>query len=372
MATANILSIKNQGLVAYDGSATFNGRTLSATSSKISISNGNGVSGNPSVDVVEANLTLNNIGGTLGVSKGGTGATTLTNNSLLLGNGTSAVSGLGAATNGQIPIGSTGNAPVLATITAGSGVTITNGAGSIQIDSVGSAANANAFLDFSDDFFYMHDNSGGSFGPWYLDGNGTGSGLIAPTSFLAAGRPGIMALSTGTNATLGALWITYGDNVPVSSSPSIIVGGGEITQQWFIKLRNLSNGTDRFTLKVGMMDLTSNTSAVIDGIWFEYADNVNSGNWQIKSSNASAVTTANTSTAATTSWVVLKIIINAAGTSIAYYINGTQVANSPITTNIPVSGICPQIQMRNSVGTGADRDLGVDLCTLQQVLTTAR
>lgn len=71
------------------------------------------------------------------VSSGGTGATTLTNHSLLLGNGTSAVSGLGAAINGQIPIGSTGNAPVLATITAGSGISIANGAGSITISAIG-------------------------------------------------------------------------------------------------------------------------------------------------------------------------------------------------------------------------------------------
>lgn len=67
------------------------------------------------------------------VAKGGTGAASLTANSLLLGNGTGAISSLGAATDGQIPIGSTGNAPVLATLTAGSGISITNGAGSITI-----------------------------------------------------------------------------------------------------------------------------------------------------------------------------------------------------------------------------------------------
>lgn len=44
---------------------------------------------------------------------------------------------LGAATNGQLPIGNTGNAPTLATITAGSGIGIANGAGSITISSSG-------------------------------------------------------------------------------------------------------------------------------------------------------------------------------------------------------------------------------------------
>jgi hypothetical protein len=72
---------------------------------------------------------------TIAVNHGGTGTTSLTAHSLLLGQGTSAITALGAATNGQIPIGSTGNDPVLATITQGSGISISNGAGSITIAS---------------------------------------------------------------------------------------------------------------------------------------------------------------------------------------------------------------------------------------------
>jgi hypothetical protein len=71
--------------------------------------------------------------GTLPVGNGGTGATTLTANSLILGNGTSALASLGAATNGQLVIGRTGLSPVLATLTAGTNVTITNGSGTISI-----------------------------------------------------------------------------------------------------------------------------------------------------------------------------------------------------------------------------------------------
>lgn len=67
------------------------------------------------------------------VARGGTGAATLTDHGILLGSGTSAITPLGSATNGQLPIGSTGADPVLATLTAGQGITITNGAGSITI-----------------------------------------------------------------------------------------------------------------------------------------------------------------------------------------------------------------------------------------------
>lgn len=59
--------------------------------------------------------------------------TGLTNHSLLVGAGTATITNLGAATNGQLPIGSTGADPVLAAITAGTNISVTNGAGSITI-----------------------------------------------------------------------------------------------------------------------------------------------------------------------------------------------------------------------------------------------
>jgi len=68
------------------------------------------------------------------VGKGGTGAASLTDHSLLVGSGTDAITALGAATNGQIPIGSTGNDPVLAAITGTANqITVTNAAGSITL-----------------------------------------------------------------------------------------------------------------------------------------------------------------------------------------------------------------------------------------------
>jgi len=68
------------------------------------------------------------------VSKGGTGAATLTDHGILLGSGTDAVTPLGAATNGQIPIGSTGADPVLATLTGTANqVNVTNEAGTIAL-----------------------------------------------------------------------------------------------------------------------------------------------------------------------------------------------------------------------------------------------
>ena len=68
------------------------------------------------------------------VAKGGTGVATLTDHGLLVGSGVGAITALGAATNGQIPIGSTGADPVLAGITGTANrITVTPGAGSITL-----------------------------------------------------------------------------------------------------------------------------------------------------------------------------------------------------------------------------------------------
>ncbi len=53
MVTSNDLNISQAGIVAFDGTATFTGRTITAGTG-ITITNGNGVSGNP---VINANIS---------------------------------------------------------------------------------------------------------------------------------------------------------------------------------------------------------------------------------------------------------------------------------------------------------------------------
>lgn len=73
-----VAALSSTGFATRTASNTWAQRSLDAGSSKVSISNPAGVAGNPSIDVVEANLTLDNIGGTLSISKGGTGQTSKT------------------------------------------------------------------------------------------------------------------------------------------------------------------------------------------------------------------------------------------------------------------------------------------------------
>lgn len=113
-------------------------------------------------------------GSTITVPYGGTGAITLTDGGLLVGSGTSAITALGVASNGQIPIGDGTTDPVLATLTAGSGITITNGAGSITLDVNDTGVDHGGLTGLSDDDhpqYWELDGSDDATGDWTLDTN---------------------------------------------------------------------------------------------------------------------------------------------------------------------------------------------------------
>jgi hypothetical protein len=128
-ALANDLSaleaMSGTGLVARTASETYAQRTITGTSNRLSVSNGDGVSGNPTLDIDAAYVGQSSIttvgtigtgtwaGTTVAVNKGGTGQTSYTDGQLLIGN-------------------TTGNTLAKGTLTApAAGITITGGAGSI-------------------------------------------------------------------------------------------------------------------------------------------------------------------------------------------------------------------------------------------------
>lgn len=122
---AALEALTGTGAVHRTADDTYALRTLTAGSSKVSIGNGNGVAGNPTVDIVEANLTLDNIGGTLDETKGGTGQTTITQGDMLYGSASNTLSKLAKDANATRYLSNTGasNSPAWAQVNLANGVT---------------------------------------------------------------------------------------------------------------------------------------------------------------------------------------------------------------------------------------------------------
>ena len=137
----------------------------------------------------------------IGVPAGGTGAATLTDGGILLGSGTGAITALGVATNGQIPIGDGTTDPVLATITGTANeVTVTNGAGSITL-SLPNDAGTDISADLEEESHASEHQDGGA-------------DEIAVTAGM---------MNTGTNASSSTFW--RGDN-----TWAVPAGAGDVSK----------------------------------------------------------------------------------------------------------------------------------------------
>lgn len=99
--TASNVGTAGVGVFKGKVSADLQFKKINAGSSKVTITDDTATS-EVDVDVSEGNLTHNNIGGILGVTKGGTGLNTLTTNALLKGAGTSNVALIAPGTDGHI------------------------------------------------------------------------------------------------------------------------------------------------------------------------------------------------------------------------------------------------------------------------------
>ena len=186
-------------------------------------------------------------------------------------------------------------------------------------------------------------------------------------------HPGIWMLDTESSLSNGSLFMRMVDAAGADTGGNLALGGGTLTSSFIIRLSALSAGGDTYVYSCGLADsatLFADSDSFVDGVYFQYTDSVNAGNWQIKSTASSVTTTANTSTAATTGWVTLTVAVNAGATAVNFYIDGNLVANSPITTNIPTAALVPFIFIKNTAGTTPNSY--VDLYYIMYNLTNAR
>lgn len=221
----------------------------------------------------------------------------------------------------------------------------------------------NSTIQISDDFISY--NRSATLAYSQLGYTITSNAWRSYTTGVTSGNPGV--ISNQASASVFSIFA----GAPSDGLP-IILGGGAISINWVVKMAVLSASSPRYTFQCGLADTTS-SSTQVNGVYFQYSDNLNSGDWVGTCTSASSSTSANSAiTVVNNAFVNLGITVNAAATSVAFFVNGTQIANSPITTNIPTTAINPFVLVNPSVGTTAVNSVLIDLFYISQTLTTPR
>jgi hypothetical protein len=208
------------GAPAANWSLDFPDGSLAATGPFMKVST---ASGNKGVSFGQVTLTSNgaagDITGILGVSNGGTGLATLAANSILLGNGTSAMNSVAVGSAGQV-LSVVGSAPVWSTTIGGGTSVITN------INNSGTTDTTN--INF------------GSTGGMTRVGNATSA-----TSFL-----GTVTFGTAPSIPLpqNNIWVGNASNVQAAVAPTanavlITSGTGNLVPTWTTSLPIALGGT---------------------------------------------------------------------------------------------------------------------------------
>lgn len=179
----------------------------------------------------------------------------------------------------------------------------------------------------ADDCFFL---PGAALAVPYLAGgvssSSAGAGAAASMAATSATNPGQIQLSTGTTAAgTSALVGVAADQVQL--------GSNEFRFAACLNIPVLSVVGDRFTIRSGIGD--SATVESTDFVGFRYTDSVNAGKWQgVCRSNTGETTIDTGIAAAAAAFHVFAFTVNAAGSSVQFYIDGAAVG-APITLTIP-------------------------------------
>lgn len=222
-----------------------------------------------------------------------------------------------------------------------------------------------AFWAYESDFFSLSSSE-------IIRVESTGSGSTVSYITSEAGRPGIQRHSTGTTTTgrsavsshYAETWGTFG----------VYLGDGIVTVETAVRVADLSDGTDTYSLALGMSNCTFNASCTpTDAIWLTYTDSVNSGKWRGVCTEDSASTNVDdTGTAvAAATWYRLGIVVNAAASSAEFFVNGSSIGSCG--SNVPDTGdpLNTMFRILKSAGTTA-RTMDLDYVRAFGEMSTTR
>lgn len=224
---------------------------------------------------------------------------------------------------------------------------------------------------FEDDFLYFSTNAPSYF-PWYYQQDGTGAssqnGLSTP------GHPGVLTLNVGTSGS-GQATAVHGLSEESSVSGNFVLGGGYFEFYFVVNINTLSTLSDEYELYLGLGSYmeTFSPNPGDYAACFRY-QRTSSTNWQGITKNAGTTTVASggSSVAVATGWATLRMTINAAASSVSFYVNGTLIGTSA--SNIPTDAAHPislGMSMKQTAGTN-ERKVDIDYVSCFNQLTTSR
>jgi hypothetical protein len=366
-----VAGLSSSGLIARTGAGTAAARTITEGTG-IDVTNGDGVSGNPTVAVDLTELTTGGVlAGTLDAPSFAADMATQAELDAHTGDTSdahdaSAISvadagGLFTATEVEAALAETATALNTAETQIADLEDETDPRARV-LTAGAPGGSARSWMRIEDDFY----GSGtvaqqiGQLG-WGTSVSGTAA-EVANISANAAGRQtGVKQLQTGTDTT-GFCSILLAGNQQ-EAAPVFHV-------RWVFRIPNLSDGTNDFHTVIGLHDyvLAGGTGTIVDGFAFRYNDGVNSGRFQAITSDAGVTTGTATDTGVTVvggTWYTADIVCNGAGTVTYYLADGTnalaQVAQHTGSTNFPDSGdlYSPIATIEKTAGT-TERVLDID------------
>lgn len=187
-----------------------------------------------------------------------------------------------------------------------------------------------------------------------------GSTGSATTNVDAAGQRYLTLATVGSGGAARAA---------LGSGPNIMVGGGEITLTASINLPVLSDATNRFQTAIGLRDAITGVAKYLEAV---YQDDINSGKWRLRSlnvaPNSTDVDTCTVGPAAGAQQTV-KLVINAAGTSVEMFIDN--ISQAILATNIPTTPLAFFVSHGKLAG-ATSRSCNLRYMRFQQAFTTPR
>ena len=234
---------------------------------------------------------------------------------------------------------------VIKRIVAGSNVTVTDGGNQITVASSGGGGGpGQGYWDPSNGLFFQDDfalagGAGPLNDPKYALFNGTGATFVGSSAYGQNSTLkvlGAVELNTGTSASNTGAAMTWGGLLAPDYGAIVYGLGAALTFKTRVFLESSLPATGGgYALRVGIgRGLgTLYFSPPIQGFYFEYSPDNNSGQWRVAVGGGSPVYTNTSVAAAFDTAYDLEIDVNAAWTSINFLINGATVAT--ISSGIP-------------------------------------